>query len=731
MSDEVSELSARVLRAYLAEAGDLARRIARALETLRTEGPGSEALAELLRDLHTLKGTSGAVGVPEVRDLAHEMETALAPVRDDRVAVAGALEEQLFGHVDRIAEILAGLGGGAPEEAAPAAAAGEDAPSMTSAAAAAQAGGGDGDVLHVEAGKIDALHTMVGELIVGGLQSRALGEQARQVREVAAEFQSAWDSLRTELLAVREHLPEARWAVLAGAVERLSPRVTEAVSSSSLLTREIAQVTSQNDAVVRGLDEGVSELRLVPIQPFLEDLGRVVRNAARATGKPARLVVNAEGAEMDRLVLMRLRDPLVHLLNNAVVHGLEDAATRAGMGKAPEGTLRIEVAARGERAVIRFMDDGGGIDVAAVQAKGVARGLVSADAHLDDAGVLDLLTNPGFSTRETADELAGRGIGLDVVATTIRSLDGRLGLDNLPGIGCVFTIDVPVSTSTTTGCRVRVGDREFGILMKDVEKLVRLPAEDLRCVQGRTFAFIDSEPIAALPLGELIGLPGADATDGARVAVVVKQRRDRLALLVDEVPTEETLVVKSLGPCFKGAELFLGGAVQADHRVLPLLHTPELLRRGRRGEARGARVRGPAAGPGPAEAARRRVLAVDDSLTMRSLMRQLLEGAGYAVTLAPDGAEALARFVDAPAPFDAVVTDLEMPNVDGIELCRRLRDEVGTQVPIVVVTAVPREEDRESAMKAGADSCIQKSRFEEGSFLALLAELTGLGEASP
>jgi CheY-like chemotaxis protein len=364
----------------------------------------------------------------------------------------------------------------------------------------------------------------------------------------------------------------------------------------------------------------------------------------------------------------------------------------------------------GTHVIVRVRDDGRGVDVRRVREKARLLNLP------DTEDVLELLTHPGFSTRESADDLAGRGVGLDVVATIVRGLDGQLELTNQPGQGCEFSLRVPIRASNAMGLLLNAGGASFGIVLSSVERVMQIAWEELQQVEGKPAMRMDDEMVAVVELAELLGVP-ADENPPARVALVVlRQARRRLALVVSDIPSEQALLIRPFGRAFRNAELFIGGAVQADHSVVPVLSTATLFARASRtGAGKGQLVR-----TRPLAVARKtsdlRALVVDDSITMRTLLRNVLTAAGYQVSVAEDGLSAL-NLLRQRADFNIVVTDFQMPRMDGVELCRSIRALESVYVPIVMVTSVDDPEEKSRALSAGADAYVVKSTFEQTSFL--------------
>jgi CheY-like chemotaxis protein/chemotaxis signal transduction protein len=328
--------------------------------------------------------------------------------------------------------------------------------------------------------------------------------------------------------------------------------------------------------------------------------------------------------------------------------------------------------------------------------------------------VLDILTHPGFSTRDSADDLAGRGVGLDVVHGVVRGLHGTLELWSERGAGTAFTIRVPIAASTTMGLVLEVGKHRFGVMLSDVERVLRPKPQEIRHVEGRPSVRLDDETVALVALADVLGIDSESLFQEHIPVVVIRHGKQRLALAVDELPGEHALVVRPFGRAFQGTELFVGGAVQPDHSVVPVIGTAALFARAVRSgpavltrQLRAERPRAPSS---------LHALVVDDSITMRTLLRNVLHAAGYQVTVAEDGVVAMSR-LEAMDACHIVVTDLQMPCMDGIDLCKNIRARTGSYVPIVMVTSVDDDEEKSRALAAGADAYVVKSTFEQATFL--------------
>lgn len=705
----------QIWESYVKEAGELLGRIEEILgQCLQSEPARREMLwLELRRALHTLKGAASAAGDTGVQAAAHALEDRIGikptdnPQEIEELLDAGAklrptLTSQKSLNSDEDLDPLKGT--------LPTADKSEETPIQT----------GQHEYLRMRPERIDALHTLSGELVVTRLQQTALTERLLMLREKAEESQRLFHSFEHHFERVQAHTGMAIREEFGESRRNMQDMLAEIGREIESLSRELPLVNEQAAMVSASLEEGIRELRLMPLQPFFREYAQVVRTAAKECGKRATLIVRAEGAEIDRTILLRLREPLLHMVRNAVVHGLELPEQRLRRGKAETGQVLLEAHTEGTRIIIRVSDDGGGIDMAAVRKRARALHLVEPGRELTSDALLDLLCYPGFSTQEQTDGLAGRGIGLDVARATIFSLSGQLSLDNLPGAGCIFTLEVPVTTSTNSGLLLRVHDELYGVLLSQIDRVLRIATEDLESCEGRTIFKLQGSPIAAVPLAELLGLPPSPVQSPRRPAVVLRVGKQRMVLIVDDVPGEQAMVIKPLGRAFAGSRLFIGGAIQPDHTIVPVLQVPALFdRAGEKAIRPGPYSLKPARSRGSAT-----ILVVDDSMTLRTLLRNILRAAGYKVALAHDGQAALEELARLPH-CNLLITDLQMPKMDGAALCRAVRASPRAQLPILIVTSVGENAEKQQAMAAGADAYIVKSEFEQDQFLKLVAQLLG------
>ncbi|MBS1150093.1 MAG: CheA signal transduction histidine kinase [Myxococcaceae bacterium] len=679
------------------------------------EGQGSEATAQTLREiaraLHTIKGGAAGVGYEGMARVAHAAEDALLQLppgrRETTVARAAAwLEAAVGGATAGEAELLAevraelsrpepGTPAGAPPapaEPPPPAASPAPAPPRPSAPGSGPGSGPGDETVRVRVRAVEALLAPLAALTSERAESRFRTERLRRVADSARGLlRSATAApLNSTELRELEHL-----------VTQLDRETSAARSSAHALARS---VTTAEDLVQR--------MRMVSVGSLEEPLRLAVRDAASRTGKTVRFEFVGAGVMVDRRVLDALRAPLLHLVRNAVDHGLESNPQRLEAGKPLPGRLTVRVVSLREVVELSVEDDGRGVDVRQVGARAVRLGLRTEEEAraLTGSGIFAVLALPGFTTRDEVTELSGRGMGMDVVSRAVQALGGSAALQSTLGQGTTFTFSLPVSVLSTRVLFVRLGREVLAVPSSGIDGTERLHARAFYDVGGRRFANTGGAPLAVHELD-----PGKVAGDAVgRITVVrVRTRAGPLALLVDEVLGEEEVSVQPLGPPVRRIEGVIGSTVSESGEVVVVLDPRSL-------GSVGLVAARPEASVAP-RATRARVLVVDDSITTRTLERHILERAGYLVDLARDGVEALAAL--RAGSYDLVVTDLEMPNLDGIGLVRQMRTtEALMAIPTILVTSVAADETRRRALAAGVNAYIVKRRFDQDELLQTIAE---------
>ncbi|MCP3059049.1 hybrid sensor histidine kinase/response regulator [Myxococcus sp. K38C18041901] len=542
--------------------------------------------------------------------------------------------------------------------------------------------------VRVSAQKLDALLSRSGELRVAALRLEGRAETLETVREELSRVRDAVRGTDGEAALRRAETELARVA------------------------RELAADQRALGGVATGMDDEVRRARTLPFVEGCSGLERAARDVARSEGKKVRLEIQGGALELDRSLLQSLREPMLHLVRNAVAHGLEFPEERVRAGKPEEGLVTLSARLRGSRVEVTVEDDGRGMDLRALRERAIARGL---EVSEDDADTARLAFHPGLSTTSRVTEVAGRGVGLDVVRTQVETMRGTVEVATQPGKGARFTLDVPLTLSTLRVLLVSTGGQTLALASEGVARLVRLAPEEVRDVEGHPTWVAEDALVPLASLSDVLGLPPGPPRQ-RRGAVVLAAGTARAALVVDEVLAEQEALVRALGPRVRRARHVSAAAVLPDGRLSLLLNPVSLVR------AAGGRP-STALFPTPAaRATRRRILLADDSPTTRALEQSILEGAGYDVVACADGAEAWERLQTVGA--EALVLDVEMPRMDGIALTEAVRASPRfSRLPVVLVTARGKPEDKARGLQAGASAYLVKSAFDPTSLLETLRRL--------
>lgn len=685
------------------------------------------AIEPVLKGLHTLKGAARAVDRDHLERLCHALESACAavgqaaqmPAASDLdlllrgVGLARGLAGAATGRTINQANALIGLlehvaeqgnaatgtaqSGSAPvaepEAAPPPAAPAPAGPARAQEPDPAMAGQVEPEpatarpaLLRVDAGRLDLIRTEVEALLAIEL---SLQHQTAELRALAAQMarqRRTGDGDGTE--------PELHCARLAQALG--------ATCSTLSGTRN-------------RLLGAVLETALVPFSEALDELPALVRKLARGRGREVALEIEGAAVRIDRRILGVIREALIHLVTNAVDHGIEPEPQRLAAGKRAAGTLRVAVTQRdASHVLVRVEDDGAGFDSPALaRAAGVGPDEFE---RLDEAARVALALRAGVSTRSEVNTVSGRGMGLAIVADKVAEAGGSLRIDSRPGRGSRFDLLLPVSLASLRALVVSCGGQRYALPLAALQAVRSLEAGDIGLVEDRETMVVHGRVLPLVRLASLFGLPAGE--EGVALLVHDEARDARsFALLVDDIIAEQDVLPRGLGPLLRRVRFFSGATELGDGTLVPVIALDDIAAHA---------LAGAAALPAAADAARpgrRRVLVAEDSVTSRLLLKHILEGAGCEVETAADGLEALSRLRQ--HRFDAVVSDVEMPHLDGLGLTARIRAEPGmADLPVILVTSLQTPAERERGLQAGADAYLTKGAFDQDQLLAALDRLT-------
>lgn len=706
-----------------------------------------DVLNNVFRSAHNLKGSARGVDARGVAELAHQLESLFSALRSGEREVDPALVDLSLQAVDGLRELARqGLESGAPpalierlrqtvagataEPLAPRPPPPRPTPApaplpMPASVATAATGepppardAGASDAVRVSAARLQHIAALAEDL---QLLAIAVGERFQEMQGMNRALRHLETLLQPLLKTRQKPAPRASGAEAAPAPEQLQADLALLRRQSLQHAKALRALLHRSSHLGNSLQGEIRQLQMVPLANLLRPLGRMVRDIGQELGKQVELQSSGDQIEVDRAVLDGLRDPLMHLLRNAIDHGLEPPAERLAAGKPEQGCIRLETRVAGGQIVLQVRDDGRGIDARRVGEIALRKKLLLPEelARLDEAARLALIFRPGFSSKEIITDLSGRGVGLDVVVANLRRLKGKVGLDTEPGRGSCFTLELPLTLSTERGLQVRAGGEQLLIPSTAVERILELQPSEVLEVANSQALLLGGRPVALRDLAITLALPSRAGPDGrGRLSVVVLSKGwTQLAFLVDEVVGEREIVIKHLPPPLQAVPNISGATLTGSGEIMMVLHVDELIDHALREDRRAVDL-----SPVHQEASGPRVLVCDDSITTRTLQKNLLEAQGYRVTLATDGQMGWELLQQ--QRFDIVITDVEMPRVNGFELTRRIRQSGRhAELPVVIVTSLARDEDRLQGVQAGADAYIVKSEFESRTLLDLLNQL--------
>jgi two-component system chemotaxis sensor kinase CheA len=583
-------------------------------------------------------------------------------------------------------------------------------------AAATPAASASAEVVRVNLEKLENLAALAEELQVMKIEMEDHLASVLQVKSHIHEIASGWrrSGAGSGVWPRNQQDQEAFLKQGADAIAELD-------TTTSRMHRDMRTTTSRLSILVGALQDDVRMMRLVPVATLLRPMTRSVRDISRELGKQVNFEIRGDEIEIDRTVLEGIRDPLVHLLRNALDHGIETPDARRAAGKPGEGSLRISVRGEGGQIVMTIEDDGNGIHVDRIM-ETARRKKIATDAELAAMGrdeILSLVFRPGFSSKDIVTSISGRGVGLDVVVSNLRSLKGAVQIETEEGKGTRFILKLPITLATDHGVLVRAGGTVFAIPTAAVDRVMELRGEDVLEVEASHAIMHHGRAIPLRDLAGALELESREPLDRGHLPVVVVSKGwDSVAFLVEEVIGEREVVVKPFRPPLMSVRNVTGGTLTGSGEVIMVLNPSDLVDTA----LHGARARLDAIAEQDETAAVPRILVVDDSITTRTLEKSILEHAGYDVSVAVDGNQAWSLLQE--QSFDLVVSDVEMPGMDGFQLAERIKQSPKLKdMPVIIVTSLAKEADRRRGVEAGADAYIVKGQFETKALLDVVAQL--------
>jgi len=774
--DPYAETDPELLEVFLQEAGDIMEHTEQTLRAWKRAPDDHSLMAELQRELHTLKGGARMTDITDVGDLAHAVESLMVRVSGGEIgasesmfAVLQEAHDSLTGMIDLVRKhqpltaasaILSSLellceGG----EAAVHTETAKSAAVMDEHEETVQAVAVDGDTEHrerrasprssqelvrVKSRLLDNMVNYAGEVSIYrsrleqqiGAYRFNLVEMDQTVSRVREQLRKLEIETEAQVLFRYEQEGELenedfdplemdRYSH----IQQLSRSMTESISDLSSIqnlleniTRESETLLLQQSRVNTELQEGLMRTRMVPFTSLAARLRRIVRQTAQELGKKVELELSGAEGEMDRTVVDRVIAPVEHMLRNAISHGIEMPEQRREAGKPESGTIRILLDRESSDVVLRIVDDGAGMNLAAIRSKAIERGMMDADSELSDNDALQFILETGFSTAEKVTQVAGRGVGMDVVNSEVKQLGGSLHIDSESGKGTSFTVRLPFTLALNQALLVEVGEDTYAVPLASIEGVVRMHLEDLNVYYDNPdarFSYGGSD-YEVRHLCSLLGTgkPRLDSVAKQIPLLLARVGDQGVAMQIDNLLGSREIVVKSVGPQISAVKGVAGATILGDGSVVMILDVAEMLR----GGASLAMAQVEELIQQPTRDNTVTVMVVDDSITVRKVTSRLLERNDMNVITAKDGVDAVSKLQD-NIP-DIMLLDIEMPRMDGFELATHVRNEARLRnIPIIMITSRTGDKHRQRAMQIGVNRYLGKPFQEAGLMESIRAML--------
>ncbi len=688
---------------FIREAEEHLQGLRQGLLALEKEGFTEERLHDLLRRAHTLKGSAKMVDLLELSGVAHRLEDQLKALQNGEKELSSDLIDVLLVASDAIEALIAQANAGGSisvnvdpvVEALETGSVAEDSPGKQDQVA--YQGTERRKSVRASVERLDQLVNRAGEIL---LHHQILDQRGQQLKQLLKGF----DQLLGRFVNAKDY-------------QNMTSLRDEFQSLLEAFEQDRVQLGYQTEDVY----QRAMELRLLPLATITDDFEHSLRGLARNLKKEIRFTVQGQEVELDRNMLDAVKPILLHILNNAVDHAIEDPETRVRLGKPKAGQIHLDAQYEGSFVQISVRDDGQGMDPEKIRAVAVKRNLLSADeaAALSDEATLYLVLEPGFTTREFITDVSGRGVGLDVVKANLEQVKGDLALHSVVGEGTELVLRLPLSLAVFAGLLFACGEEFYVLPQHYVTEILRLTPHDIHEEMDREVVIYRDRAIPLHSLSQILGTESSDRIGNRLTVLILKFREQEMALLVQKTLGLQDVVVKDLGCQLKSLDFFSGATMMTNGIPALILSTADLF--AARQTQEGLQLREKFARQ---EAQRRkgRILVVDDSITTRTMEKNILETHGYEVTIAISGFDALEKLDK--SRFDLMVSDVEMPGMTGFELTRQVRQrEDTTAMPVIIVTSLASDDHRRQGIEVGAQAYLVKGNFEQGALLETVETL--------
>lgn len=772
-----------IIGVFIAEAQEHIENLTEGVLTLEKEPKDLSIIDTLFREAHSLKGASGTVGFTEIRDASHEIEDILSNIRDKSLEFNASVADNLFFGLDIIKTLMEEIAaGGGENENFPSEEVEKEPeieqssikePVIEEPAQARSEGEGEKkrqektkkiedskkvekqeksekpksvkvkkevknkpvvekkelsprkpppsnleEFVRVPLSRIDSILNLGGALVINKIKSSEKIRSFRKVGEMVKGIERHLNYLSDQIKSQNNTL--------------ISPDLTELLHQSASdigkikeeverISEEILGESLHLDPIIDQLQRHIREIRMLPCSTIFSGIPRMVRDIARKQGKEIELKIEGEDTELDKKVLEGIKEPLMHILRNAIDHGLETPDERTAQGKPAHGTIRLSAFHKGEHVVIEVQDDGRGLDLERIKSIVLQKKMATAEEleKMDEKDIVNYVFISGFSTSRFVTDVSGRGVGMDVVRSQIESLKGQVVISTQKGVGTMLHLELPLTIAIIHALLLKSGGRTFGIPLSAVEEIARVSLQEIQSVENKKAFQLRDHIVPIVRLDDTLGIPVSSISNKADATIVIiSSLYGRVGFLVDGLVGKEEIYIKNLGSHLGKLKNVSGATMLRTGEIVIVLDPVDLVVSSKMATIRPTLIEE------EEETGRRKqkLLVVEDSMTTRELIRPMLEGEGYEVETAVDGLDGIEKI--SLQNFDLIVSDVEMPRMNGLEMCRFLREnESYKDIPLIFVTVRGSEEEKRKGIEVGAQAYITKGRFDQSNLLATISRL--------
>jgi two-component system chemotaxis sensor kinase CheA len=746
-----------LLAIFKAEADERLQHMNKSLLTLERTPDDAAEMKELLREIHNLKGAARLAGFTAIGDISHRVEDILNAVKEGYIILA-QVAEILFNSFDVLQTLVeAAVSGTTPDiDANTLNEILESALKMKTQDRGVQKAKQLGEILleekliskeqlqlalkkqkervlreleetiRISTRKLDTLANTVGEMVIDQSKFEGYIHQLNEVTDFARETHRQYSELHDNVRNVLEDSRDGAHEEILNELDNLrysGTQLADKITSVSLLQQDIASTLKMT---TDKLQNQIMALRMLPISTVFDLFPRTVHDLAREYNKKVTLDVNGADTEVDKKMLEEIKDPLMHLLRNAVDHGIEPTDERKKKGKDEYGTIALSAWQEGDRIFIRVADDGRGIDPQHVRDHAVKKGLIEEEEaqRLADDEARHLVFLPGFSTSTIITDVSGRGVGMDVVRKNVEdNLKGQVMLSSEPNKGSEFTLVLPLTLAVTPAVIIKVQKQLFALPASSVLIGLQVRPQEIKSVEGKEAIYLMDSVIPLVRLHRILELPTATEASDKNILdiVVLEYAYQKIAFLIDGLIKEQDIIIKPLVKPLTKIRNVAGVTILDKGEVVPILHVPELMESARQVPSVSRPTSTTKKTP---HKERKKILIVEDSLTTRELEKSIMISVGYDVDTAVDGVDAFNKI--ASVKPDLIITDVQMPRMDGFVMTEKLKhDTKYKEIPVIMVTALAKDSERKRGIEVGADAYITKSDFDQTTLVEIIEQLIG------